>query len=67
MNDIGGVKEVRAGLDGLHVLAEDAATALAGIVEAASTCGVKIASLEASEPDLEHVFLHLTGRELRDQ
>jgi ABC-2 type transport system ATP-binding protein len=66
VNNVGGVREVRAVLDGLHVLADDAATALAGIVEAASACGVKITSLEVSEPDLEHVFLHLTGRELRD-
>jgi len=38
----------------------------AGIVEAARATNVTITSLEVNEPDLEHVFLHLTGRELRD-
>jgi hypothetical protein len=27
---------------------------------------VEITSLEMEEPNLEHVFLHLTGRALRD-
>jgi hypothetical protein len=28
--------------------------------------GVKVVSLETQEPNLERVFLHLTGRALRD-
>ena len=66
MHDAAGVGEVRASLEGLTVTEDDGATALAGIVEAARECGVTITSIEVNEPDLEHVFLHLTGRELRD-
>jgi ABC-2 type transport system ATP-binding protein len=61
-----GVREVRAVLEGLHVVAADGGAALPGIVQAAQCHHVMITSLDVSEPDLENVFLHLTGRELRD-
>jgi ABC-2 type transport system ATP-binding protein len=66
VHQLGGVHEVRAVLEGLHIRADDSASVLAGIVDAARAADVTIASLDVSEPDLEHVFLHLTGRELRD-
>ena len=36
------------------------------IVKALETHGVAVQSIEMKEPTLERVFLHLTGRELRD-
>jgi ABC-2 type transport system ATP-binding protein len=66
VHDVPGVDEVRASLEGVNVTADDGAAALAGIVEAARETNVTITSIEVNEPDLEHVFLHLTGRVLRD-
>jgi ABC-2 type transport system ATP-binding protein len=39
---------------------------LAPVVSKANEIGIRIASLEIQEPNLEAVFLHLTGRALRD-
>jgi ABC-2 type transport system ATP-binding protein len=51
---------------GVVVRVDDGGTALAGIVAAAQRTGVAIAGIELVEPDLEDVFLGLTGRGLRD-
>jgi len=40
--------------------------ALPDIIRVANSAGLEILSVEVREPDLEAVFLHLTGRELRD-
>jgi ABC-2 type transport system ATP-binding protein len=50
----------------LDVLAEDAGAVLAPVVEAIAHSGGHVASIEVKEPDLESVFLHLTGKSLRD-
>jgi ABC-2 type transport system ATP-binding protein len=39
---------------------------LAPVVSRANTLGIKIHSMDIREPNLEAVFLHLTGRALRD-
>ena len=39
---------------------------LASVVSKANERGIKIRSIEIREPNLEAVFLHLTGRALRD-
>jgi ABC-2 type transport system ATP-binding protein len=39
---------------------------LAAIIEAAAGAGARIQSVEVARPNLETVFLHLTGRALRD-
>lgn len=44
----------------------DARDALTGIITCASAGGVRIRSVDIEEPNLEAVFLHLTGRALRD-
>jgi ABC-2 type transport system ATP-binding protein len=51
---------------GVVVRVADGAAALAGIVAAAERTGTPIAGIELSEPDLEDVFLALTGKALRD-
>jgi ABC-2 type transport system ATP-binding protein len=51
---------------GLAVRVTAGPAALAGIVDAAGRVGVTIGGLELVEPDLEDVFLELTGKALRD-
>ena len=48
------------------VIAPQAEEVLAPIVIKANEIGIKVRSLDIHEPDLEAVFLHLTGRALRD-
>ena len=48
------------------VLVDDSNLALPRLFEAASSVGVRINSVDIQEPNLETVFLHLTGRGLRD-
>ncbi len=58
----------RVGMDDgnltLHVTEAD--TALADIIVAVNHAGAHVRQLEIREPNLEAVFLHLTGRALRD-
>ncbi|OHV37927.1 antibiotic ABC transporter ATP-binding protein [Pseudofrankia sp. EUN1h] len=51
---------------GLTVAAASAAAVLAPLVAAGERAGVAIGAVEVSEPDLETVFLHVTGKTLRD-
>ena len=44
----------------------DGGTALAGIVAAGEKAGITFGGIELVEPDLEDVFLGLTGKALRD-
>jgi ABC-2 type transport system ATP-binding protein len=48
------------------VRVDDGSTALAGIVAASERTGLTIGGIELVEPDLEDVFLGLTGKALRD-
>lgn len=41
-------------------------TEVATLLDSASTAGLKLVDLSLRRPNLESVFLHLTGRELRD-
>lgn len=52
--------------DALTILAPEAEEVLPSVVTMANAMGVKIRSVEIREPNLEAVFLHLTGRALRD-
>jgi ABC-2 type transport system ATP-binding protein len=63
---VDGVSQVTPG-DGLvHVLADDSNLILPTLFEIATNEGIRINSVDIQEPNLETVFLHLTGRELRD-
>jgi ABC-2 type transport system ATP-binding protein len=42
------------------------ATEIAGLLESAAKAGHELADISLRKPNLESVFLHLTGRELRD-
>ena len=50
----------------LELFAPDAAAVLGGIVQAIAKAGATVRSVQVIEPNLESVFLHLTGRALRD-
>ncbi len=50
----------------LTLLVDDSNIVLPRLFEAATGAGVRITSVEIQEPNLEAVFLHLTGRALRD-
>jgi ABC-2 type transport system ATP-binding protein len=54
------------GEDRLDVTVTDAARALVAVIESAEVHDVHVAGVEVVEPDLESVFLHLTGKALRD-
>lgn len=45
---------------------ENLADELPGWIESLAATGVRIKNLELQTPNLHHVFLHLTGRELRE-
>jgi len=63
---IGGVSRVSAE-DGLvSVLVADSNLVLPHLFEAAAQLSIRITSVDIREPNLEAVFLHLTGRALRD-
>ena len=48
------------------VIVPEAEEAIAPAVSKANELGIKIHSVDMREPNLEAVFLHLTGRALRD-
>jgi ABC-2 type transport system ATP-binding protein len=50
----------------LTVLADDSNQVLPRLFDAAAVSGVRITSVDIQAPNLEVVFLHLTGRALRD-
>ena len=60
------VNSADASAEGVELVVEDARTRLSAILQEAAGAGVAIKSVEVAEPDLEAVFLHLTGRALRD-
>ena len=61
------VVENQAPADGIvTVLAKRGRKALPDIIQIANEADLDILSVEVREPDLEAVFLHLTGRALRD-
>jgi len=61
-----GVKQVTGNDGTLTILADDSNRVLPRLFEAAANTGVRITSVAVQEPNLETVFLHLTGRALRD-
>jgi ABC-2 type transport system ATP-binding protein len=63
---IEGVNEVMASDGNLEITATGARTLLADIIRVAAEAGASVTSVEVTEPDLEAVFLHLTGKALRD-
>jgi ABC-2 type transport system ATP-binding protein len=60
------VLNVSAKEDRLEVTVEDARQSLPSILQALDESGTSVRTVEVLEPNLEAVFLHLTGKALRD-
>ena len=61
-----GVYQVSAADGTITLLVDDSNLVLPHLFESATREGVRITSVDIQEPNLETVFLHLTGRALRD-
>ncbi len=65
--DLPGVSSISDPEDGrLFLLTDDANTLMPKLFENARATGARITEISLAEPNLEMVFLHLTGRALRD-
>jgi len=53
-------------LDGAAEFTIEDSTLIAGLLDDAARSGLKLLDVTLRRPNLESVFLHLTGRELRD-
>jgi linearmycin/streptolysin S transport system ATP-binding protein len=51
---------------GLQLIVDQAHSLLPELLQVVAAAGVSVHSVEVTEPDLEAVFLHLTGKALRD-
>jgi ABC-2 type transport system ATP-binding protein len=63
---IEGVHEFSAENGTVELLVDDSNLVLPRLFEVATQANVRITSVDIQEPNLEAVFLHLTGRALRD-
>jgi ABC-2 type transport system ATP-binding protein len=64
--DIEGVHKITTDNGTVAILMDDSNRVLPGLFESARRNHARITSVEIQEPNLEAVFLHLTGRALRD-
>jgi ABC-2 type transport system ATP-binding protein len=60
------VRRAKAVDGSIDMVVENASSELPAILTDVAAAGVTVRSVEVAEPDLEGVFLHLTGRALRD-
>jgi ABC-2 type transport system ATP-binding protein len=66
LRGVEGVSEATTHEGGIDVLVADASELLPRLLELVTKAGAAVRSVEIVEPDLEAVFLHLTGKALRD-
>jgi ABC-2 type transport system ATP-binding protein len=66
LKGIQGVQQAEAVDREVSIVCAEAEDVLAAVVSKANDRGIKIRSIDIREPNLEAVFLHLTGRALRD-
>ena len=66
LRELPAVEQVHGDSHSLVLTVHDAPTAVAAIVTTATAAGLELSDVEISRPDLESVFLHLTGKALRD-
>jgi len=64
--DLGGVDGAAVSDHQVQLLVHDGRSLLPAVLEAAERSGVPVSSVDVVEPDLEAVFLHLTGTALRE-
>ena len=63
---VAGVDEASDGLGLVELMTHEAGAVLAPALEAITGSGATVSGIDVNEPDLEAVFLHLTGKALRD-
>jgi ABC-2 type transport system ATP-binding protein len=63
---LSGVHGVTTADGRVDLIIEDASAQLPRLLESVAAAGVRVTGVEVAEPNLEAVFLHLTGRALRD-
>lgn len=61
-----GVESSSVNDEGIDVLAYDASSLLPELLAVVGSSGMTVTGVDVVEPDLEAVFLHLTGKALRD-
>jgi ABC-2 type transport system ATP-binding protein len=66
LKNVEDVLEANATDHEVSIITPEAEDILASVVSKANERGIKIRSIDIREPNLEAVFLHLTGRALRD-
>jgi len=66
LNGLEGVQQVTVLDHEISIITPEAEDILAGVVGKANERGIRIRSIDMREPNLEAVFLQLTGRALRD-
>ena len=66
MASLPGVVAASAADGSLALIVDDARTLLPELLRAATDAGASVRGVDVDQPDLEAVFLHLTGRALRD-
>jgi len=64
--EVDGVQDAATSEGGVHLLVREGRRRLARLLEVAMESSLDVSSVEVIEPDLEAVFLHLTGKALRD-
>ena len=66
LEGVPGVKGVLVEENRARVMVEESRKNLAPVIEAVTAGGISVLSVVVEKPSLEAVFLHLTGRGLRD-
>jgi ABC-2 type transport system ATP-binding protein len=66
LTQIEGVDRASRNDGGVQVLSRDAGAVLAPTLSALAESGAHVRDVHVREPNLESVFLHLTGKSLRD-
>jgi ABC-2 type transport system ATP-binding protein len=66
VSEVDGVRSASIVEGGVLVVVDDAAAVVARVIDATTGAGATISSVEITRPNLEAVFLHLTGKALRD-
>ena len=64
--EISAVRETNVREGGIDLIVDQARNVLPDILAKTAAAGISVRSVEVKEPDLEAVFLHLTGKALRD-
>jgi ABC-2 type transport system ATP-binding protein len=66
LRELPGVQHVDTDRQTITLTARDAPSLVADVVASTTSRGVALAEVEINRPDLESVFLHVTGKGLRD-